>query len=70
MVKLTPKSKKWLLVLSLAVLSAYNMTTPINLRGLLPEFVLRPYIFGVSLLIVASAIGLISIYWLLTKQID
>lgn len=56
-------TKKWIAVISLVLLSAANITAPINLRQMIPANLLG-YISWVSIA------GLVAAYWVMNKETD
>jgi len=51
---LNPKTKRWIAVGALVILSAVNITTPINLRDMIPANVLE-YLSWISYAGIAAA---------------
>ena len=68
--KLTSKMKKWITLTGMTLLAASAITTPINLVGYLPDWVLRPILFNLNLINVSAYVVLVGVYWIFSKQID
>ena len=67
---ITPKQKKWIVVFSLTLLSAINITTPINLREMVPTFFTNPLLGSFSIVDVTAYLGILCAFWLVNKQTD
>ena len=60
---LNPSTKKWITVAALVLLSAVNITSPYNLREMIPVNVLT-YLSWISYA------GLVAGYWIINKEVD
>jgi len=63
--RITAKTKKWIAVASIVVLSAYNITSPIILKDIFPAWISSP-----NLINIAAYLSLLGAYWVSTRQVD
>lgn len=65
-----PRFNKWLAGLSAIILGAANITAPINLHDMLPEFIRNPILGNFSIIQVAAYGAVIGGYFVLTKNTE
>lgn len=62
--------KKWIAVLSMVLVGAANITSPINLASYLPEQLTSPIVSNISIVGLASFLLLISAWWVFNRETD
>jgi hypothetical protein len=67
--KFSAENKKWITVVAMVILAAYSITSPIDLKGMLPAWVSSPTIGSFSLVNIASYLVLVGAYWIFQKEI-
>lgn len=70
MVKLNAKVKKWISVVSMVIVGASQITAPIDLKGMLPEFLTNNMFGNLSIIGVAAYTLLVGAFWVATKATD
>lgn len=65
---ISAENKKWVAIISMVLLAAYSITSPIDLKGMLPAWVSSPTIGNFSLVNIAAYAVLLAAYWIGTKQ--
>ena len=68
--KLSAKNKKWITVSAMGIMAAANITSPIDLKGMLPEFLTKPVIGNMNIVSAAAYVLLLGAYWVATKQTE
>ena len=64
----SPTTKRNIIVIAMAILAAYNITSPIDLKGYLPAWISSPTVGGFSLINIAAYVVLIGAWLVWDKQ--
>jgi len=67
---ISAKNKKNITVVAMVLLAVYSITSPIDLKGMLPSWVGSPTMGTFSLINIAAYLVLLGAFWVITKQID
>lgn len=67
---ISAKSKRYITVIAMVLLAAYSITSPIDLKGMLPAWISSPTIGSFSLINIAAYAVLIGAYWVWDKQTE
>jgi len=67
---ISAKQKKWITVLAMVLLAAYSITSPIDLKGMLPAWVSSPTIGSFSLINIAAYLVVVGAYWVFKKKTE
>ena len=70
MARLTPKLKKWISVVAMVILAASTITSPINLKEMLPSWLCNPIFGNIGLVNIAAYVVLIASYWVASLQTE
>ena len=68
--KISANTKKWITIISMVTLAASQITSPINVKEMLPAQLTNPLIAGLSVVAISAYVILLCAYWVATKQID
>lgn len=69
MVNITPANKKWITLVAMILLAAYSITSPIDLKSMLPAWISSPTIGTFSLINIAAYAVLLGAFWIIRKDI-
>ena len=66
--KISANNKRIITAISMVLLSAYSITSPIDLKGMLPEWISTPKVGTFSLINIASYLVLLGAIWVFNKE--
>ena len=69
MVKISSTHKKWITITAMVLLAAYSITSPIDLKSMLPAWIAQPTIGQFSLVNIAAYLVLVGVFFIANKDI-
>jgi len=68
--KLKPKTRKYVTVISIILLAALNITKPINIQSMFPTWLLGFSIGDIGFVNIVAYVTILGAYWVGTRQTD